>query len=284
MKQSRTIGAHLSISDGFEEALSRTAAIGGSALQMFSASPRAWSEARVGEGEAAVFRRKAQELGIFPMYFHASYLVNLADPGRVGERSVASLIAELRVAKLLGVRGSIVHLGSFKDGDEREGKHPNYPILIRNIKKVLAEAPAETLLIIENAGMRKIGRRLEEIGQIIKDVGSARLRVCLDTCHLHAAGSDLSSKPALEAFLKTFDKAVGLDRLEVIHANDSRDPFGSFRDRHENIGEGTIPRVVFQLLLTDPKTKGLPFVLETPGFDGMGPDKKNIDRLRSLAR
>ncbi|TSC57424.1 MAG: deoxyribonuclease IV, partial [Parcubacteria group bacterium Greene0416_79] len=188
------------------------------------------------------------------------------------------------------------HLGSFK-GSEGAKKKRQYTLLIKRIQTILASSPKETAFIIENAGTRKIGRMLEEIAEIVEDVGdlpahvrlartgaSPRVRVCLDTCHLHAAGYDLRGREKLDAFLKKFDKKIGLERLECFHANDSRDPFGSLRDRHENIGEGAVGKEVFASLLNHQKTKRAPFIIETPGFDDMGPDKKNLDILRSFVR
>ncbi len=277
------IGAHMSAAGGYGEALSRVAAIEGNCLQIFSASPRGWNTPKISPADAKKFVAEKKRLGIDPVYFHASYLINLADAGSTGHLSKKMLIAELGVAEKAGVRGSIVHLGSFKDKDDGEiGAQENYQTLIKNIKEVLKNAPKDVLFLIEDAGTRKIGRRIEEIGKIIRDIGDDRLRVCLDTCHLHAAGYDLRTKEKFDDFLKLFDKEVGLDRLELFHINDSRDPFGSLRDRHENIGEGAVGREVFTLLLNHPKTRNLSFISETPGFDGNGPDKKNLDILRSL--
>lgn len=278
------IGAHLSIAGGYGEALKRVIAIGGNCLQMFSASPRGWNIAKVSGADAKEFVAAKERLGVDPVYFHASYLINLADKGSVGHLSKESLVAELSVAGDIGVRGSIVHLGSFKMKGDEPVSDAQYEVLCKNIKTVLEKTPARTILIIENAGTRKIGRDLTEIAKIIDAIGDKRVRVCLDTCHLHAAGYDLRSEAALDTFLKTVDNIIGLSRLELFHVNDSRDPFGSLRDRHDNIGEGAVGREVFELLLNHPKTKDLPFVTEVQGFDDNGPDKENIDRLKAMVR
>ncbi len=279
----KKIGAHVSISGGYTKALERITAIGGNCLQIFSTSPRGWKLAELSNNEIEEFIRLKEELAIDSVYFHASYLINLADDGRIGYLSKESLISELNLASRLGIRGSIIHLGSFKDsGDEPIFKHEKYGILITNIREVLESISRSTSFIIENAGMRKIGKSIEEIEQIIKDVGNGQLRVCLDTCHLHTAGHDISTEKKLDSFLDDFDRRIGLSKLEVWHMNDSRDLFGSFRDRHENIGEGEIGLATFRLLLNHPKIKHLPFILETPGFDQQGPDKQNIEILKSL--
>ncbi|MDO8620397.1 MAG: deoxyribonuclease IV [bacterium] len=295
-------GGHVSIAGGYKEALPRVHAIGGNALQMFSGSPRGWNLPKVAPAEAEVFRAEAKKLGIIVAYFHASYLVNLADDGPNGKHSVDALVAELTVAEALGVRGSIIHLGSFKEekikaealmptlfGGGKDSmpayeKHPKYALLISNIKAVLKKSPKNTFFIIEDMGMRKIGRSLDEIANIVKDVDDPRVKVCLDTCHLHAAGYDISTKKKLDEFLEYFDTAIGLDRLECFHVNDSRDEFGSLRDRHDNIGEGKVGKDVFKLTLNHPKLKTLPFILEVPGFDDNGPDQKNMNILKSLTK
>ncbi len=294
-----TIGGHVSIAGGYLEALPRAKALGGNALQMFSGSPRGWNFAKTTPADAKAFREEAKKLGIEAAYFHASYLVNLADDGPNGKHSVDALVAELAVAEQLGVRGSIIHLGSFKDVkkeakdlmptlfDKKDSmpayeKHPKYALLISNIKAVLRKAPKDVLFIIEDMGTRKIGRALEEIEHIVRDVNDPRVKVCLDTCHLHVAGYDLSTKAKLDAFLDEFDHRIGLDRLECMHINDSRDEFGSLRDRHDNIGQGKVGKDVFKLILNHPKLSHLPFLLEVPGFDDTGPDKKNVEILKSL--
>jgi deoxyribonuclease-4 len=280
------IGAHLSISGGYHKALERINTIGGNCLQIFSASPRGWNRAVVNDEAQHLFLETKKRLGIQDVFFHASYLVNLADNGRIGAESKKSLIAELGVASQLGIIGSIVHTGSFK------GEFPavwnvsqdkKYSVLINNINEVLAATPQDTYLIIENAGNKKIGQNLDEIASMIRDVDNERLKVCLDTCHLYSAGYDLSTQEKMNTFFKEFDTKIGLNKLIVFHINDSRDPFNSGRDRHENIGEGTLSLEPFKLLLHDKRTKDLPFIIETPGFDGKGPDKQNIDILKGLA-
>lgn len=278
-------GAHLSIAGGYKNALLKAKEIGCNSLQIFAASPRSWSKLNVDHSTIQQFNHLKRELGIDPIYFHASYLINLANESSGGHLSKKSLIEELNLAPKLGVKGTIIHLGSFKNTDVQLFKQLNkerYGILIKNIKEVLNNTPHETLFIIENAGNRKIGRTLEEIGEIIKDVDDERVRVCLDTCHLFAAGYDFRTEEKLEDLLQTFNHFIGLEKLEVWQFNDSKDPFGSLRDRHENIGEGTIGLEVFKLIMNHPKMKDLPFIAETPGFDGLGPDKKNIDILKGM--
>jgi len=281
------IGAHLSIAGGYDKALERINAIGGNCLQIFSASPRGWNRVTITDKSKRLFLDTKKRLGIYEVFFHASYLVNLADEGRIGEESKKSIIAELNVASQLGIIGSIIHIGSFKGTppavwDVSQDK--KYSILINNINEVLTYTPQDTFLIIENAGNKKIGQNIDEIASIVKDVNNERLKVCIDTCHLFSAGYEISTQKKLGDFLREFEKKIGIQKLIVFHINDSRDPFNSGRDRHENIGQGTLSLEPFNLLLHDERTRNLPFIIETPGFDGKGPDKKNIDILKGLIK
>jgi deoxyribonuclease-4 len=272
------LGAHQSISGDYSQALERINNIGGNCLQIFSSSPRSWNFAKTNDNEIKQFIKLKTKLKIDPIYFHASYLVNLADEGRVGHLSKLSLITEMNIATSLDIKGSIVHLGSYKN----QKSNIKYQELISNIKEVLKKTPKNSLFIIENAGNKKIGQTLEEISQIIKDVNDKRVRLCLDTCHLFSNGYRFNDNKELGLFLDKLEKLDLLDKLELWHANDSRDSYNSGRDRHENIGKGTVGLEEFRTLLNYPKTKNYPFIIETPGFDDQGPDKKNLDILKSL--
>ena len=281
------IGAHLSIAGGYYKALERIVAIDGNCLQIFSSSPRGWRYATITNESKQIFKDTKIRLKINEVFFHASYLVNLADEGKIGEKSKESLIAELTVASQLGIIGSIVHLGSFKSGRDvishvSKLADQKYKTLIDNIKEILINTPQDSFLIIENAGNRKIGQNIDEIASIITDVNNERLKVCLDTCHLFSAGYNLSTKETMDTFFDEFEGKIGLRKLIVFHLNDSKDPFNSGRDRHENIGQGTLSLKPFKLLLNDERTHHLPFIIETPGFNKKGPDKENIDIIKSL--
>jgi deoxyribonuclease-4 len=280
----RKIGAHKSISGGYDKALERVFDIGGNCLQIFSSSPRGWKKAELSDSEINKFKLKKEELNIDPVYFHATYLINLTDEGRVGHLSKDNLINELSLASKIGVCGSVVHLGSFKNKEEEKPAYleDGYEVLIGNIKEVLEKSKGDSFFIIENSANRKVGRYLEGLMKIVNDLDDKRVKVCFDTCHLHAAGYDISTKKALDKFLDEVDKKIGLDKLEVWHLNDSKDNFGSLRDRHENIGEGEVGKGVFKNLLNHPKMVDTPFIIETPGFDEKGPDKKNIDILKNM--
>ncbi|MBI5127540.1 deoxyribonuclease IV [Candidatus Roizmanbacteria bacterium] len=272
------LGAHQSIAGGYSEALKRVNNIGGNCLQIFSSSPRGWNFAKTDQAEVKKFLSLKSKLSIAPIYFHSSYLVNLADESRIGHLSKISLIAEMSLAPLFQIKGSIVHLGSYKDQKTKS----KYKQLISNIKDILEKTPKESFFIIENAGNRKIGQTLEEISQLVKDINNERVRICLDTCHLFSNGYRFDKGSELTSFLDKLDKLNLLDKLEIWHVNDSRDPFNSGHDRHDNIGQGLIGINEFKTLLNHKKTKDYPFIIETPGFKDEGPDKKNLDILKSI--
>lgn len=274
------VGGHLSTSGGLSNAFLKAQEIGANTFQIFSNSPRMWSSRNISKDQIHEFIQFKDRLQIHPIYFHAPYIINLANEGDIGKKSVDFLISELRLAFSLGIRGTIVHVGSFKENDREIG----FNTVIKNIKMVLENTPEDTLFIIENAGSHKIGATLEEIGEIIADLKSHRVRVCLDTCHMFAAGYDISTQEKFDFFFKKFNQIVGLEKLEVFQVNDSKDFLGSFRDRHENIGVGTMTLEPFKLLLNDSRTKDIPFILEVPGENKSGPDKKNIDILKSLIK
>ncbi|MEX2515200.1 MAG: deoxyribonuclease IV [Candidatus Paceibacterota bacterium] len=281
-KTTLNIGAHQSAAGGYAKAVQRAADIGATSLQLFSSSPRSWAGANISKEDVEEFRQMKDELGIDPVVFHAPYLINLADRGGTGEKSIKAMIEELNVAARCGIIGSVVHVGSWKTDDESPEDEDHFEHLVTSLKTVLEETDSAADFLIENMGTRKIGKGFEEIGRIIDACdGDERLKVCLDTCHLHVAGFDLAD--GYDDFFQRFDKLIGLERLSVIHVNDSRDDFGSLRDRHANLGEGEIPEGVFRNLTTKSPTKDLPLILETPGFEGKGPDAKNVKILRDSA-
>jgi apurinic endonuclease APN1 len=284
------LGAHLSTSNGLTKTLDSLIEKGGNCLQLFSSSPMMWSDSKFTDTDIQDFINHKNELEIGPTYFHACYLINFADGNETGKKSLKSLIFELNLASKMQIRGSVVHTGSFKEGKMPVDNYlesrtsDSYKNLISQLKTVLAETPKDTVLILENAGNRKIGRTIEQLSNILEDINDDRMKVCLDTCHLHAAGYDLNSQDNFENFLSDFDNKIGFNKLELMHLNDSRDEFGSLRDRHENIGEGKVGIQVFKNLLNNPRTKQLPFIIETPGFDDKGPDKENLDILKGFIK
>ena len=183
-------------------------------------------------------------------------------------------------AQDLGAHGVIFHAGSHKGA----GFEAVFNQAVYTIGKVLDQSPENTCLILENsAGMGDhLCSSFIEIGKILRALERPNLKVCLDTQHVFAAGYEINKKSGLEKMLEDFDADIGLSNLVAVHANDSKTPLGSAVDRHENIGHGHIGLDGFELIMSHPVFKDVPFLLEVPGLNGDGPDKENIDILKSI--
>jgi deoxyribonuclease IV len=277
------IGAHVSTSGGVHTAPARALDIGANCIQIFAGPPQRWAAAALKDDDVAEFRRLSEEKDILPAFIHAAYLINpaSADPA-LRDRSISSLLSGLSAAERLGAVGVITHLGSSKDGDVEQAE----AMVSEAISAVLSDAPDSVWLLLETcAGQgNTIGRRFEQIGSLLRQIGSdPRLRVCLDTAHVFEAGYDVTTSDGLEYTLDEFDRAIGITRLAAIHINDSKTPLGSNVDRHENIGFGLIGEDAFARILQHPVLRQIPFLLEVPGLANEGPDAANIQVLRRLA-
>ena len=278
------LGAHVSTSGGLDKAIDRAVGIGCEAIQIFGSSPQSWAYKPLPEAQTAIFREKAKEAGIGPVFFHAIYLINLGTPNPASlEKGISSLISYMNLASDVGASGVIFHPGSHKGA----GYDGILKQTVSSIEGVLDNSPEAPWLTLENmAGMgQHIGARFEELGRIITSVDTAyrdRLKICLDTQHSYAAGYDIATKDGLEAMLAEFDECIGLDRLAAIHVNDSKYALGAGVDRHENIGEGYIGLQGFENILSNPAFRDVPFFLEVPGFENKGPDKEDLDILKEI--
>jgi deoxyribonuclease-4 len=284
------LGAHMSISGGVSRAIDRAEATGCEALQIFTKSSNQWRARLLGDTEIKAFHQRAAETGISPIVSHASYLINLAAPDPVlRERSIAALAEELQRADMLGLAGLVLHPGAHTTGTETEG--------LEWISNGIAEAQARqsgaTLLLLEHTAGQgtMLGHRFEQLQEMIARLDdSSRVGVCLDTCHLVAAGYDIVSADGYRQVFEEFERLIGFDRLKVFHLNDSKKPLGSRVDRHESIGRGCLGTTPFLRLLQDERFASLPMLLETPktgplrtsdiSADPM--DLKNLALLRAL--
>jgi deoxyribonuclease-4 len=257
--------------------------IGAECAQIFVGAPQRWFSARYSDDEVAEFRRRVQEAGVGPNVVHALYLVNLASPDEtLRERSIAALVNQMHWCERLDIMGLIVHVGSARGAASHADA---VKLVIDGIAEILRRSESVAFLVENTAGMgSSIGSDFQDIGEIFAGLGhDARLGVCLDTAHTFEAGYDIATHDGLELVLDRFDRAVGLDRIRAIHANDSKTRFGSNVDRHENIGHGFIGEDGLGNFMTHPAMRDLPFYLEVPGFGGRGPDRENINALRRLA-
>jgi deoxyribonuclease-4 len=228
----------------------------------------------------AAFKGALAETGISSVVSHDSYLVNLAAPSEeLREKSIEGLKGELERCAKYGIPFAVSHIGAHVGQGIEEGLR----LAALGIRRVLDETPDSVTLLMENtAGQGTVlNSSFEELSTLLKSLkGHPRLGVCLDTCHLFAAGYDIRTHEAFQNTFEEFDKAVGLGRLKAIHANDSKKGLGSRVDRHEHIGQGEIGEEAFRLLVNDPRFENVPILLETPEAETM--HQVNLQKLRSL--
>ena len=274
------LGAHVSASGGVSKSIDRALDIGAEAIQIFASSPRAWKFNHPKPEEVERFRKKSEESGIGPCYIHGSYLVNIGGSEDQLQKSIDCLVNNMSAAGEIGAEGVIFHGGSHKG----KGFDAVLNQAANCLPQVLEKSPDNVWLCLENsAGMgAHIGSSFREIGRILRVVDHPNLKVCLDTEHCFAAGYNLAVPEELDKVIAEFDSEIGLDKLVAVHANDAKVELGSGVDRHENIGEGYIGISGFESILGNTAFKNVPFFLEVPGFDGNGPDKENLDRLKTI--
>jgi deoxyribonuclease-4 len=275
------IGAHVSTAGGISNAVDRAKEIGCETIQIFGSSPQTWAFKPVPGEQIELFKQGLVDAGIGPVFLHAIYLINLGTPNEDSlKKGIDSLINYMDLAADIGAAGVIFHPGSHGG----RGYEAVLPQTVDAIKTVLDASPDGPCLAVENmAGMgQHIGAKFDELGGILKAVDSPRLKICLDTQHAFAAGYDLTNPQGIKAMLDELDAGPGSANVAAVHANDSKRVCGSGVDRHDNIGDGFIGEQGFAAIMGDPAFAEVPFFLEVPGFEGKGPDQRNIDILKKI--
>jgi deoxyribonuclease-4 len=274
-------GAHVSAAGGISKAIDRIEEIGGDAVQVFTQSPRMWKPTAHAPEQLERFRARRREAGVKAVSCHALYLVNLASRDEaVRANSLAALRATMETARGLGADAVVCHVGSHLGYGFDEAVDVVAPAL----RELLELTTDDLWLCMENAAGAggTIGRSIAELAALCDAVGRhPRLGICLDSCHWWASGVDVSNRVVLADALDDLDARIGLDRLRVLHVNDSKTPLGSNRDRHELVGKGLIGDGL-ATFLGHPAFQRLPAIVET--WEDRGPETDDLDRMRALRR
>ncbi|TSC81723.1 MAG: deoxyribonuclease IV [Parcubacteria group bacterium Gr01-1014_19] len=275
------IGAHVSTAGSISKALKNAEEIGAKAIQIFGSSPQQWLTRFPTPAEIKNFLTAREKSGNLPVFLHAGYLVNLASSKKENrEKSIKNLAEHYQIAQTLKAEGLIFHLGS-STGTTFESGMKN---LTTGIKKVLSLVKGPSKLLLENSsgGGSKLGSTLKELATLIDQLPPERTGICLDTAHAFEAGMiECDDQKSVKSFFDQWDRLIGLDAIKAIHANDSKTPFDSKSDRHENIGAGYIGKKGFTNLAGEKRLKDKIWILEVPGLEDEGPDKANIEALAS---
>jgi deoxyribonuclease IV len=279
-------GAHMSVAGGLPLAVDRAIAHGCEAMQIFAKNANQWRGRPLPREEIHAFRSKVRAARISPVVSHASYLINLAttDPA-LRQMSLAAMGDELDRAEALGLLGVVLHPGCYTAGTEDAGLTLIAQSLLELIR---ARRRGRTMVLLEQTAGQgtSLGYTFEQLAAIIERMkGHTRVGVCLDTCHLLAAGYDLCSAEGYATTFADFGRLIGFDRLRVFHMNDSKRPLASRVDRHEHIGQGCLGLEPFRRIVNDRRFRGLPMLLETPKEGTRSPRRIEVDRLdaRNLA-
>lgn len=277
------VGAHMSIAGGLHRAFERGASVGCRAIQIFLKNSNQWKAKPLSEEDRASFRQAHAVTGSIPVIAHDSYLINLASPDpALYKKSVEALIAEMQRANFLGIPCLVLHPGAHMGSGERIGLRR----IAQALNLALRRVPPPLMVLLETTAGQgsSLGHKFEHLAEILARVKqNERMGICLDTCHIFAAGYDIRTESAYAGTMKEFDRIVGVGRIRAFHINDCRKNLGSRVDRHTHIGQGFIGLEAFRLLVNDSRFAQIPKILETPKGPDLEEDRMNLATLRSLA-
>ena len=269
------LGCHLSIAGGAYRALESARRYGLSTVALFVRNQRQWRAPALADDQAALFQKTRGELAISPVIAHGSYLVNLAGEGKFSEPSAKATADELDRCGRMGIEFLVMHPGTHADAVA------GISLLTDRLNQIVAACRHESVKVLleTTAGQGgNLGWSFEQLAEMLARLRPAkRFGVCLDTCHVFAAGYDIRTPQAYRRTMKQFDSIVGMDRLGVIHVNDSKRELGSRVDRHEHIGQGKIGLRGLANFVRDERLARTPFILETP--KGLDPDGRDLDEI-----
>ena len=281
MARTPSLGAHVSSAGRIDKAVDRAVELGAESFQIFGAAPQMWRRKHHPDEDTEAYREKFREAKLNSSFIHAVYLINLASPDdELLRKSTDTLTAELELASRIGANGVIFHVGSHMGS----GFDHALPRIAAGMAEALDRTPDDALLLLENnAGAgRSVGSSFAELSAIMNAVDDPRVRICLDTCHAHAAGYNVATIAGLKQTVDEFQRELGADKLAAIHANDSKTQLGSGKDRHENIGQGSIGMKAFRRMVRNRLLRRAAWLLEVPGYERGGPGKADVDILKAL--
>jgi deoxyribonuclease IV len=276
-------GAHMSISGGLHKAFGHGERAGCDTVQIFSKNQQQWRGKPLTEQDIALFQAEQLRTGFEPLIVHDSYLINLASPkDDLWEKSVAAFADELERCAALGIPYLVTHPGAHVGSGEEVGLRREVDALNRLFD---AGTGAPTMVLLETTAGQgtTLGYRFEHLATLIELVGQDdRIGICVDTCHLLAAGYDIRTPEACAATFEELDRVIGIERIKAFHLNDSQKDLGSRVDRHTHIGEGCVGLDGFRAIVNDPRFAQIPMILETPKGDDLAEDIENLAKLRGL--
>jgi deoxyribonuclease-4 len=273
----------MSASGGVDKAIRRAGELGIESCQLFSKSERQWKSKPLDPAVVEQFHAEVERTGIRDLVIHDSYLINLASPKEdILAKSLAAFQEELERSDILGVPYLVTHPGAHTGSGPDAGIR-QFAESLNRIYDLIPDNKTITCLETTAGQGTTLGRTFEELAAIIDLVeAKERVAVCMDTCHIFAAGYEIRTPEGYAETMRQFDSLIGFDRLKVIHLNDSKNPLGSFKDRHNHIGDGEIGLEAFRNVVNDPRLAGLIGILETEKDDANEYDKRNLATLKGL--
>jgi deoxyribonuclease-4 len=275
------LGVHTSITGGISKSIERAVSLDCNTMQIFSHNPRQWRQISIPAEEIKRFKILRKKYNIEPVFIHASYLINLASlSNKILKKSIKLLSYELINADRLGVEYVILHTGSAGGEDEKRARKR----AVQSILKATGSAKCSSSVLLENTAGEKgdITSSIHTLAEVIEGCNSDSIGgICIDTCHAFSSGYDLTVREGVRNLLSEIDKYIGVEKLKLIHLNDSKRPLGSGVDRHEHIGKGFIGLKGFKEIFSDRRISNIPIVLETPKRDDED-DKRNLRKIFNI--
>lgn len=282
-KKTILLGAHISISGGFHKTIEKGEEIGCTAIQIFTKSGRSWFAKKITQQEIDKFQETRKKSSIKSIIAHSAYLINIGSPKKeIEQKSIEGLKLELERCDQLDIPFLVIHPGAhLKSGEDKCLEQ-----IAKNLDNILKKHKGKTKILLETTAGQgtNVGYKFEHLRKILNlSKEKNRIGVCLDTCHIFSAGYDIGTPKGYEKVIAEFSKTIGLKNLKAIHLNDSKTKLNSRKDRHENIGKGTIPISTFRLIMNDKRFEKIPKILETPVITGDEYDKE-IKMLKQMIK